>query len=72
MGRVPYWEAAEEKPVVVPGAGGMLATALVDTHEEQKLHYLALSEQTLDITSKGPVKTILMGLNAGFAINAAA
>ncbi len=72
MGRAPNWQAAEEKPVVVLGAGGMLATALVDVLEDQEQHYVALSEQTLDITYEGRVAAILKGLNPRFIINAAA
>ena len=72
MGRAPNWQAAEEKPVVVLGAGGMLATALVDALEDQEQHYVALSEQALDITYEGRVAAILKGLNPRFVINAAA
>lgn len=72
MGRAPHWEAAEERPVVVLGAGGMLATALVDALEDQELHYVALSEKTLDITYEGRVAVLLKGLNPRVIINAAA
>lgn len=71
MGRAPYWKVAEERPVVVLGAGGMLATALVEALEEQEHHYVALSEQALDITFEGRVATILKGLNPRVVINAA-
>jgi dTDP-4-dehydrorhamnose reductase len=72
MGRAPHWKAAEERPVVVLGAGGMLATALVDALEARDLHYVALGEQTLDITYEGRVTVILKGLNPVVVINAAA
>ncbi len=72
MGRAPHWEAAEERPVVVLGAGGMLATALVSALEDEDHHYVALSEQDLDITYEGRVAVILKGLNPRTVINAAA
>ena len=72
MGRAPNWKAAEERPVIVLGAGGMLATALVYTLEEDERHYLALSEQDLDITYEGRVLTLIKSLNPGIVINAAA
>jgi len=72
MGRAPDWQAAEERPIVVLGAGGMLATAMVHELEEKGVHYLALSEQNLDITYEGRVRAVLKGLNPGLIINAAA
>lgn len=72
MGRAPDWQAAEERPIVVLGAGGMLATAIVGKFEEKGLHYVALSEQSLDITYEGRVRAILKGLNPAVIINAAA
>jgi dTDP-4-dehydrorhamnose reductase len=72
MGRASGWEAAEEKPVAVLGAGGMLATALVGALEEGDHHYVALSEHDLDITFEGRVVTILKSLNPRTVINAAA
>ncbi len=72
MARAPDWQAAEERPLVVLGAGGMLATAIVHELEEKGVHYLALSEQSLDITFEGRVAAILKGLNPGIIINTAA
>ena len=72
MGRAPDWQAAEERPVVVLGAGGMLATAVVDALEERGQHYVALSEQDLDITVEGRVAGLLKGLNPRVVFNAAA
>ncbi|MFV2082398.1 MAG: sugar nucleotide-binding protein, partial [bacterium] len=72
MGRAPNWQAAEERPVVILGAGGMLATALVDALEAHEYHYVALSEQSLDITYEGRVAAILKGLHPRLIINAAA
>ena len=72
MGRAPNWQAAEERPVVVLGAGGMLATALVDVLEEQEQHYVALSEHDMDITIEGRIAAILKGLHPRVVINAAA
>jgi len=71
MGRAPGWEAAEERPVVVLGAGGMLATALVDVLEEHGQHYVALSEQDMDITLENRVADTLRSLNPRVVINAA-
>jgi len=71
MGRASGWIAAEEKPVVVLGAGGLLAKAIVDTLEDQDHHYVALSESSLDITYEGRVRVLLKGLNPGIVINAA-
>ncbi|MFV2082803.1 MAG: dTDP-4-dehydrorhamnose reductase, partial [bacterium] len=72
MGRAPNWQAAEERPVVILGAGGMLATALVDSLEAHEYHYVALSEQSLDITHEGRIAAILKGLNPRVVINTAA
>lgn len=71
MGRASGWEAAEEKPVVVLGAGGLLAKAMVEILEDQDHHYVALGVDSLDITYEGRVRTILKGLNPGVVINAA-
>ncbi len=72
MGRAPNWQAAEEKPIVVLGAGGMLATALVHELEEREQHYEALSERDLDITNDGRVATLLKSLCPRVVVNAAA
>jgi len=72
MGRAPNWQVAEEKPVVVIGAGGMLATALIDELETREYHYVALSEHSLDITYEGRVAAILKGINPRLIINTAA
>ena len=72
MGRAPDWQAAEERPVVVLGAGGMLATAVVDALEERGQHYIALSERDLDITVEGRVAGLLKGFRPRAVINAAA
>ncbi len=71
MGRAPNWQAAEERPVVVLGAGGMLATALVDALEAHEYHYVALSEESLDITYEGRIAAILKGINPRIVINTA-
>ena len=71
MGRASGWQAAEEKPVIVLGAGGLLARGLVEALEEHDHHYVALSENSLDITHEGRVRAHLRGLNPGVVINAA-
>jgi dTDP-4-dehydrorhamnose reductase len=72
MGRASGWEAAEEKPFVILGAGGMVARALVDAMENHDYHYVALSEKSLDITYEGRIAALLKGLNPQVIINAAA
>jgi dTDP-4-dehydrorhamnose reductase len=71
MGRASGWKAAEEKPFVVLGAGGLVATAFVDALERHDYHYVALSEKSLDITYEGRIAALLKGLNPQVIINAA-
>ena len=71
MGRASGWEAAEEKPFVVLGAGGLVATAFVEALERHDYHYVALSEKSLDITYEGRIAALLKGLNPQVIINAA-
>jgi len=71
VGRASGWQAAEEKPVVVLGAGGLLARGLVETLEEHDYHHVALGKNSLDISYEGRVRAHLRGLNPGMVINAA-
>ncbi len=71
MGRASGWEAAEEKPFVVLGAGGLVATAFVEAMEHHDYHYVALSEKSLDITYEGRIAALLKGLNPQVIINTA-
>ena len=71
MGRASGWKAAEERPFVVLGAGGLVATAFVQAFEDHDYHYVALSEKSLDITYEAHLPILLKGLNPQVIINAA-
>lgn len=62
---------AEELPVVVLGAGGMLATALVDVLREQGRNWVGLGVGDLDITMREHVNTVIQDLGPGIIINTA-
>jgi dTDP-4-dehydrorhamnose reductase len=69
MGRAPDWQSAEEKPVVILGAGGMITDALIHRLEETGQHYHTISAHDLDITYEGRVAAVLKGLWPGIVIN---
>jgi dTDP-4-dehydrorhamnose reductase len=62
---------AEELPVVVLGAGGMLATALVDVLRDQGRNWVGLGVGDLDITMREHVNTVIQDLGPGIIINTA-
>ena len=72
MERNPDCGPAGGRPIIVLGAGGMLATALVDVLRDQGRNWMALSVSELDITRKDQVDTVIKGLHPGIIINTAA
>jgi dTDP-4-dehydrorhamnose reductase len=60
------------RPVVVLGAGGMLATDLAKTLEDVHQHCIALSENDLDITFQKRISAVLEEVQPRIVINAAA
>lgn len=63
---------AQNRPLVILGAEGMLATALADSLRRRGWKWVPLSRADLDITRKDRVRTVLEKIRPAVIVNAAA